>query len=229
MKKIKTILCVLALVGCVSQTEGAFIEHQQEFLQKPGKLAEWESMSQQVNSWTEEHGKSVDENIKETVIALNLLGFKTLASCEGHLDSGYPYPWVVLELKDPKFDEICQKHDKLHIQIANALKKKDRSASEEEALQESIQERTALHDQIKQFVHMKVDPLHQLLADYYQEHSTSYENTLYMFPFRVGRLSSLGGDYVETLDGVEKAEMLQQLQEEMATFTDYLIVQYLNQ
>jgi hypothetical protein len=36
----------------------------------------------------------VDAGIRDTVTALRLLGFRTTASCEGHVDHGRPGPWV---------------------------------------------------------------------------------------------------------------------------------------
>ncbi len=228
MNKIKTIFCVLAIAGFVGQAEGAFIDHEQEFLQRPEKLAEWESMSQQVNSWTDKLGKPVDENIKETVIVLNLLGLKTVRSCEGHLDSGCSYPWVDMDLSNPHFDELSKKHDELLMQIKSEAKKDNLSESEQEALNALIQDRRAIADEIDLLLHEKIDPIHQLFTNYYQEHSTSYERTLYVLPFRLARMRSLGSDFMGTLQSAEKAEKLQQLQDEMGKFTDYLIVQYLN-
>jgi hypothetical protein len=37
---------------------------------------------------------SLDKGIKDTVIALNALGYRTIGSCEGHLDHGTGGPWV---------------------------------------------------------------------------------------------------------------------------------------
>lgn len=39
-------------------------------------------------------GQTIDQGILQTVIALNANNIPTLASCEGHLDHGEPFPWV---------------------------------------------------------------------------------------------------------------------------------------
>ncbi len=39
-------------------------------------------------------GHGIEEGIKEAVVGLQLRGFKTTGSCEGHNDWGLPYPWV---------------------------------------------------------------------------------------------------------------------------------------
>jgi hypothetical protein len=61
-----------------------------------------------MNSWEEElentrkmkdgNERVVDEKVVDIVTILNLIGqmkgFKTCASCEGHLSEGLPYPWI---------------------------------------------------------------------------------------------------------------------------------------
>ena len=50
--------------------------------------------ARQVDSMRDALGKPVDAGIKSLVTALNVSGFPTTASCEGHLDWGVPAPWV---------------------------------------------------------------------------------------------------------------------------------------
>ncbi len=52
-------------------------------------------------------GTPVDEGIFETVVLLNLLGFRTSQSCEGHLDHGAAYPWV--DVVDPAHSSVFTK------------------------------------------------------------------------------------------------------------------------
>ena len=42
----------------------------------------------------------IDPKIKDLVIGLRRWGIETTASCEGHLNHGYPYPWVDIDRKD---------------------------------------------------------------------------------------------------------------------------------
>lgn len=39
-------------------------------------------------------GLGIDPGIKHAVAAFNARGFITTGSCEGHLDRGFPYPWI---------------------------------------------------------------------------------------------------------------------------------------
>jgi|SRR5579875_3073726 len=59
--------------------------------------ASFEEAEAEIRSWGDRWGKGVDALIVPVVAGLNLLGIKTIQSCEGHLDHGFPYPWVMFE------------------------------------------------------------------------------------------------------------------------------------
>lgn len=66
-------------------------------------------------------GYPIDEGIKETVVFLKALGISTTGSCEGHTDSGLPWPWVgIAAANEPEerwenqnsiFEKIAQKYN----------------------------------------------------------------------------------------------------------------------
>ena len=58
--------------------------------------ASWQEGCAAVEKFTDKLGTPIDPGIFETVVVLNLLGFRTFQSCEGHLDHGSPYPWVTM-------------------------------------------------------------------------------------------------------------------------------------
>lgn len=47
-----------------------------------------------VDTITDGLGLPIDAGIKKTVAALQLCGFPTTASCEGHMKRALPFPWV---------------------------------------------------------------------------------------------------------------------------------------
>jgi len=67
---------------------------------KSQKETEWENKKKEIESWYDGEGYGIDEKIKDTVVAFNMVGLPTGASCEGHLDWGYSYPWVEVEAPD---------------------------------------------------------------------------------------------------------------------------------
>ena len=54
----------------------------------------WLHCEQEVQQLRDRLGKEIDSGIRETVVALRVLGFSTSGSCEGHLDYGIKAPWV---------------------------------------------------------------------------------------------------------------------------------------
>ena len=57
-------------------------------------MQRWIETSENLSHVTDRLGKHIDKGIFDTVVALNILGFDTDMSCEGHLDHGLPYPWI---------------------------------------------------------------------------------------------------------------------------------------
>src|ERR1700685_3524831 len=98
MNRMLKCLCVFSM--CVTIT---FVEIQSFSIRLPiivsrlfykdydAKLQRWQEMEKEVDSWTDALGLGIDGGIKKTVIVLNLLGFKTQQSCEGHFEWGRPY------------------------------------------------------------------------------------------------------------------------------------------
>jgi hypothetical protein len=62
------------------------------------KQEKWGQALSDIDGITDSLGEHVDSKVKETVVALNLLGVHTTASCEGHVDekegNGLPFPWI---------------------------------------------------------------------------------------------------------------------------------------
>lgn len=69
----------------------------------------WEEAESFARHITDGMGCTIDEGILKTVVALNLLGFPTCQSCEGHLDDGLPHPWVDFETNEfPAFRQALE-------------------------------------------------------------------------------------------------------------------------
>jgi hypothetical protein len=62
-------------------------------------MLKWNEVATRFERVTDKLGKRIDTGIFETVVAFNMAGIPTRASCEGHLDWGLPYPWVDIEDK----------------------------------------------------------------------------------------------------------------------------------
>lgn len=60
-------------------------------------LETWQAVTEQMRRTLDGLGKGIDPGIFETVVALNVLGIPTVASCEGHLERAIAAPWVEIE------------------------------------------------------------------------------------------------------------------------------------
>ena len=72
-----------------SQEEVAKIEQE-----KVGKELAWEQKRKEIDEITDIIGHKIDNGIKETVVAFDMNNLPTHNSCEGHIDNGFPYPFV---------------------------------------------------------------------------------------------------------------------------------------
>ena len=84
----------------------------------------WREKEKEIDTWADNLGAPIDAGIKKAVIAFNLAGFPTTASCEGHLDTGLPAPWMrvaVLDEPEQRFvgeNEIFQRYaDRLNVSL----------------------------------------------------------------------------------------------------------------
>jgi len=68
-----------------------------------GKLAEVEHIRDAL-------GFPIDQNIRETIVALNLSGIPTSASCEGHIDRAKGAPWVKVEAPNKPSERFMSEH-----------------------------------------------------------------------------------------------------------------------
>jgi hypothetical protein len=63
----------------------------------PKQEQQYQEMHAKVMGMRDRLGTPIDVGMIDTVLYLNLLAIPTVQSCEGHLDHGCPYPWVIVE------------------------------------------------------------------------------------------------------------------------------------
>lgn len=195
----------------------------------------WNSMTTDVESWTDALGMPIDPKIKETVIVLNLLGFKTSQSCEGHIDWGNPYPWISFSAGDSEIKLLAQKADNILEKVAIERKKLtekypdtpiseinlDVEAPGLTLLYDQIRE---LGDQIKRLSRLKFIMLNDLINKFYKKHSEDYDRILFLSDSVVNEywLISIGSCWQVARDEDARAKKLKEYQEEMQLFTEFL-------
>lgn len=187
----------------------------------------WDEMAAKIDRTVDRLGHPIDPGIKETVIALNLLGFKTAASCEGHADRALPFPWVDIELaKSPRSQELRE----IDIKYLPLAEEYDRSPSKakENELRKLNDLRKALAPEVDAFESDQRRPILVLLREFHEERKPSYECTLTLAKSH-GRIESLNGWDERYSPPERKSTYLATQQSEMRAFTEFLKKKFFNE
>jgi hypothetical protein len=176
--------------------------------QHESKQSLWEAERRAVLELRDRQSLGVDEGIVEPLVALRLMGVKTIASCEGHGDSGLKAPWIDIGAEvPPLLDEEMRRADDSH---------------DEERAHGVWEQIHALHLQ-------EASPVLTLLDDFYRSQPTPADLRLVMLPAATYvRLISQGGIFQESRSDEIAARMLRQYQDEMHRFSMYLKTQFMS-
>lgn len=188
----------------------------------------WDTMKAEFDSWTDGLGLGIDPLMKDTVTVLNLLGFKTNASCQGHKDHGLPYPWVDFAVMDNDIELLYNEELDLLRKIEqqrSQLVDQDRKTSNQ--LDADYAKLHTISDNIEKAVKTKLISLQKLLNDFYKNRSNPDTMiVIHQINPTFMRLYSLGGNWQIARNDDEKAKKLMQYQQEMKRLTDFLIKHY---
>lgn len=204
----------------------------------------WQKMEQEVATWGDALGKGIDVRIKDTVIVLNLLGFKTEQSCEGHIDWGRPYPWVRIASRDSEINNLRKKALNIFTSIEqkeSEIQKKYPNLSPRDALRKDegdntkdsqellvlYQAKHQLNDEIEKLSTTKMIPLRNLIFDFYKNRTIDLDSMIIISEFDNSfELYSIGGNWQTARDKEEKKKKLIEYQQEMKSFADFLTDYY---
>ncbi len=193
-----------------------------ESIQQDEKRQQWQEASKQFSRTVDGLGRPLDEGIMETVVVLNLLGIRTEASCEGHLDHGTAAPWIDIGAKETPDEREEEKaaFDEARKQIElNELSYEDIESLFDKA-------RTIQHQNARKHLELQRKTL-MYLSMFYANRYVPHDHQLIIqgSQFR-GRIESQGSTIQEILSLEEQAEKLQVYQQEMQAFTQFLKQQW---
>lgn len=183
----------------------------------------WQELSQWAETVTDAVGCSIDEGIRETVIAMNAIGIHTLASCEGHLERSIAAPWVDIGHPDAR---PAAKEAHLKLLVAQEARVQDVPLEQRRAL---IQEAEAAKLVVKRLHLVERLKLIGYLNDFYVTRIVPYHARLILNQAEwsgIIRLESQGADYQDCLPIEERAQKLREYQDEMRAFTAFLKATY---
>lgn len=195
----------------------------------------WHAMTIKVDSWGDALGNPIDSKIKDTVIVLNLIGFETVQSCEGHQDWGNPYPWVSFSDENEEIKLIIQKGREVQEKIDKEQQKLmekypnttlseidvETVAPELILLRRQIRE---LRAQMKRLSRMKIIALKELIGSFYKKQIVNYDRILFLSDSVISQywLMSIGASWQDARNEEIKLKKLKEYQEEMNSFTQFL-------
>jgi len=196
------------------------------------KQEAWNAKATEVDKWGDGLGLGIDVGIKETVIVLNLLGFKTAASCQGHMDRGVPAPWIDFDLEDSEMNGMQKEFTTFLKELQkkeSELEQKYPSASDmnlkEEALKPLWKKRIEMGNQLERLSREKMMALRDVINRFYKKHGyRTYDKILLLHQYYSSfyRLMSNGVDWQVVYDEKERHKKLKEYQEEMRLFTAFL-------
>jgi hypothetical protein len=175
----------------------------------------WDEAAVKVDKLADKLGLGVDAGIRDTVIALWVLGFNTRQSCEGHLDSGVAAPWVDIETANPATQLIKEERILLDRMMEGDPTKSNPADNE--------RLHTIRAERHRQWL-PEVTRLLGLLNDFYKGRSVAIEHRLILAPRGATgvRLVAQGEVLVPLADEAAQRAMLAGSQGEMRDFTAFL-------
>jgi hypothetical protein len=191
-----------------------------ESLTREQKEQRWQEMAARVDKITDTLGMPVDEGIKETVIVLNLLGFPTVQSCEGHAERGVCGPWV--DMRPKGTEALAQKRSQA---IDRLIKARQQKQPEEESVEQILKE---VDEAAREPMTHLAENLIARLTAFYQEHQTPYDCILMIHHLGLGYRLECQGTSMQygPFALPRKDERLPHYQQEMRSFTDFLKARY---
>ncbi|MDQ5953050.1 MAG: hypothetical protein QG669_319 [Patescibacteria group bacterium] len=209
------------------------LESQQKNNERVAKEKIWNESLAKIERITDGLGKPIDKNIKETVVAFVVNGFKTSGSCEGHINHAYPYPYIHIDHWDES-PEFLEKRKILQSEIKSKGYNKFEDISEKEI--ELLGKIAKLKQDFEEHSQKVEKKIKSLIDDFYKSHTPS--NPGYMLKawkggsfFNICPVSGAGIGLdnkekfkikLESMSSEEKELYLKNNQLEMKAFTEFL-------
>ncbi|WP_420421497.1 hypothetical protein [Simkania sp.] len=221
MKKISLIL--LLATSTLFSKETSFFNTAQ--------LAQWREMEECVTEVRDGRGMPIDDQIKDLVIVLNLLGIKTSQSCEGHLNWGLPFPWVEfcpwedITKLDAQKEKVLEKIAEIESEIARLENEQPGSDLEElfNKWEIQCQENSMIFQQIHELQCKSEKKMWDLLDEFYGSRDNYNIHSLVVRDWRV---FPLGGEWKGRYTGKDIEKNLSSYRKEMDAFKEFLIKKY---
>jgi len=215
----------------------------EEKIAQSEKEIEWERRQEEIEHTADSLGEPIDERIKKTVVALNVSGLPTSASCEGHIDFSTGAPWVDIEAPgQPKwrfvgeeqvFQGVAEKYGVSIEDVRRALHYEARK----EAARKTSGEETEKYKQWRERNKELAEKMSRLLEEFYKEREVAPGVRLTISEWGEGGFRVNNGEQEDKFAPKEfskeekgrRAQLLPRYQQEMEEFTEFLRQKYFSE
>jgi len=205
------------------------------------RMKAWLDRLEEIEHVRDALGFPIDNNIRETIVALNLSGMPTSASCEGHTDRARGAPWIKIEaLGRPREryvgeDGIVETTaEKYHVSMDDVRRSRNVEAWEEASNLAANNGETPEYQAWRMKNDILRDRLIMLLEEFYRGRSAEGATHLELShdPEGTWKLHNGGEDFQRSSRAFsdeerhDLSERLARYQSEMTAFTDFLRDKY---
>jgi hypothetical protein len=202
----------------------------------------WKAKAAEIEKRTDALDSPIDRRIKDPVIALNLLGIPTAASCEGHAMHGSAAPWIEIAAPgEPEQRYINEKQifqiiaNKYGIKYEDLRRGSPDAAWAEASYEASRNDETPEYKQWREANQDIAQKLVAILKQFYSDREAppDVQIILTINEWGTHTMHNKGEDYknnTEQLSSEERLERLKRLrhyQSEFHNFTEFLRKHYL--
>ncbi len=187
------------------------------------RTRKWREVNRRLRTVTDGNGMPIDPGIYETCVILNVLGFTTEMSCEGHLDHSLPYPWVRIISAEA---EASYEQARACTKRAGTLSQEPTSYEEAVKRQAILGEASMWREQAWHALAGEGSRLFTYLQQFYETHHTSQDRQLILITdVSLGylQIASQGGPLLLAMPEGSRQPLLSAYQQEMQAFTAFLI------
>jgi hypothetical protein len=221
------------------------LEHQGGGYKETGEYQEktkaWLDQFERIEHVRDALGFPIDPNIRETIVALNLSGMPTSASCEGHTDRGRGAPWVRVEAPSRPRERYVGESEivemvaqKYHISTEDVRTDRNHKAWKEATNLAVDNGETPEYQRWREENKLLQEQLAVFIEEFYQERVVEEATHLELTPDPEGtsRLHNGGEDSQRSSraladdERLRLADRLVGYQKEMRAFTEFLKGQY---
>ncbi len=189
--------------------------------ERAAKDQQWTAKRADIDQIIDGTGTGIDEGVKDTIVALNLLDINTVGSCEGHIDQGLGAPTI--SIGSPKTVEAEELESEMQRLLDKTLQAEKDPALKDEYLS-SYDQYEKKRGERKNLTAEEGKKVMMHMGEFYKGREVPLDRRLILIDLNGYHmnLQSQGADFQMSLTEEERQQKLTEYQGEMREFTEFL-------